>query len=80
MTVLARSCGAALLLVALGGWPVGFQGSAGAAEHYARALGAVTAEQGRQAPDFSLEDLAGKVHRLREYRGKVVLLGFGATW
>ncbi|MBN1828656.1 MAG: TlpA family protein disulfide reductase [Deltaproteobacteria bacterium] len=32
------------------------------------------------APDFTLVDLAGKEHRLSDYRGKVVLLEFSATW
>jgi peroxiredoxin len=31
-------------------------------------------------PDFSLEDLQGKKVRAREYRGKVVILNFWATW
>jgi len=33
-----------------------------------------------QAPDFTLKDLAGKKVTLSEYRGKVVLLEFWATW
>lgn len=32
------------------------------------------------APDFELKDLAGKTVRLRDYRGKAVLLNFWATW
>jgi thiol-disulfide isomerase/thioredoxin len=32
------------------------------------------------APDFSLPDLDGKPHTLSEYRGKVVVLNFWATW
>ncbi len=30
--------------------------------------------------DFSLSDLSGKIHSLKEFRGKVVLLNFWATW
>ena len=32
------------------------------------------------APDFSLTDLAGHPLRLSDYRGKVVVLDFWATW
>lgn len=32
------------------------------------------------APDFVLEDLSGKIHRLADYRGKVVMINFWATW
>ena len=31
-------------------------------------------------PPFALEDLKGCVHRLADYRGKVVLVNFWATW
>jgi len=32
------------------------------------------------APDFSLQDIDGKTHTLKSYRGKVVVLNFWATW
>jgi cytochrome oxidase Cu insertion factor (SCO1/SenC/PrrC family) len=31
-------------------------------------------------PDFSLEDLSGKMVHIKDYRGKVILLYFWATW
>jgi hypothetical protein len=33
-----------------------------------------------EAPDFALPDLAGRVHRLSEHRGKKVLLVVYASW
>jgi peroxiredoxin len=35
---------------------------------------------GKQAATFELKDLAGRSHRLADYRGKVVLINFWATW
>lgn len=39
-----------------------------------------TVKPPRRAPDFALPDLDGKVHKLADYRGKVVLVNFWATW
>lgn len=38
------------------------------------------AQAPRVAPDFELKDLDGKVHHLSDYKGKVVILNFWATW
>ncbi|MGH9321170.1 MAG: peroxiredoxin family protein [Vicinamibacteria bacterium] len=35
---------------------------------------------GQPVPDFTLPDLEGKEHPLSDYRGKVVVLNFWATW
>jgi len=36
--------------------------------------------RGGATPPFALRDLKGKEHRLSDYRGKVVVLNFWATW
>jgi peroxiredoxin len=35
---------------------------------------------GQPAPDFALPDLEGRIFRLSEQRGKVVLINFWASW
>jgi cytochrome c biogenesis protein CcmG/thiol:disulfide interchange protein DsbE len=40
----------------------------------------VPAGQRQAAADFALRDASGKTAKLRDYRGKVVLLDFWATW
>lgn len=34
----------------------------------------------KAAPEFELVDLDGRLHRLADYRGQVVILNFWATW
>jgi peroxiredoxin len=53
----------------------------GCAEHPSTVRAAVKAEQDRKpAPDFNLKDSDGKPVKLSDYKGKVVLLNFWATW
>jgi len=44
------------------------------------ALGVAAWTQAAAAPDFTLTNLDGKAHSLAEYRGKIVVLNFWATW
>src|SRR3954471_11278056 len=46
-----------------------------------KAAGAAKAEKERKpAPDFALKDADNKTVRLSDYKGKIVLLDFWATW
>jgi hypothetical protein len=54
-------------------------------EHRTWCVGEAAAERARtlrslEAPDFSLPDVAGRMHSLSEYRGKKVLLVSWASW
>jgi peroxiredoxin len=51
------------------------------ARHHQRAtVSGVGPRPGQMAPQFSLPDLDGRQLNLADYRGKVVLLNFWATW
>jgi cytochrome c biogenesis protein CcmG/thiol:disulfide interchange protein DsbE len=69
--------GAGLLLAALGPG-CGSNSRAKTAEHAEDAV-KPRAER-KPAPDFTLRDADGRAVRLTDYRGKVVLLNFWATW
>jgi peroxiredoxin len=45
-----------------------------------RAASVKPIQERHEAPDFSLKDADGKTVRLSDYRGKIVLLDFWATW
>lgn len=64
----------ALIAVALGSGAAAL----GFATHYWLRTASVTTPS--VATDFALRDLAGKTHSLADYRGKLVLLNFWATW
>jgi cytochrome oxidase Cu insertion factor (SCO1/SenC/PrrC family) len=44
------------------------------------AAGAFRFNEGTVAPDFLIENLDGDKVKLKDFRGKVVLLDFWATW
>jgi cytochrome oxidase Cu insertion factor (SCO1/SenC/PrrC family) len=51
----------------------------GAADPF-QAAGAFRFNEGTLAPDFNLEDIVGNRVSLQDFRGKVVLIDFWATW
>jgi peroxiredoxin len=52
----------------------------GAAAAFAAAAAELRPWSGGPTPELELQDLAGKEHRLADYRGSVVLVNFWATW
>ena len=53
-------------------------------EHFTRPQStwdiAFTSSFGKDAPDFSVTDIEGRVHKLSDYRGRNVVVVFWATW
>jgi peroxiredoxin len=58
----------------------GHTANAGALEPLLRAAGVMAVPERRAAPDFKLPDVKGRMHHLRDQRGKVVFMNFWATW
>ncbi len=46
----------------------------------AASKGAQGSQEGAMAKEFTLNDISGKSYSLKDLRGKVVLLSFGASW
>jgi len=57
-----------------------FLQSCSSGPHTVKAASVKPAQERKDAPEFTLKDADGKVVRLVDYRGKVVLLDFFATW
>jgi peroxiredoxin len=55
-------------------------GAALSADDLYSEMGIVTPKTRVDAPDFALENLQGEEHRLAEFKGKVIMLNFWATW
>lgn len=68
------------LVVACGIVLVPFSGAEPAQSGKRSTLERGMVQVGDKAPNFALRDLAGKVMSLSQFRGKVVLLNFWATW
>jgi len=51
-----------------------------AGEDLMAAASVIKFKEGIAAPTFTIEDVAGRSVKLEDFRGKVVLLNFWATW
>lgn len=73
-----------VLLVIIGTWAILGPGViVNAGEDFMAAAGVTKIKEGISAPTFAIEDVTGRPGRLvklEDFRGKVVLLNFWATW
>jgi cytochrome oxidase Cu insertion factor (SCO1/SenC/PrrC family) len=70
-----------VFLIIFGTWAILGPGViVNAGENLMTAAGVTKFKEGISAPPFTLEDVAGKLVNLEDFRGKVVLLNFWATW
>jgi cytochrome oxidase Cu insertion factor (SCO1/SenC/PrrC family) len=70
-----RALAVALVLVAAVATP-----AARAMEHDSTTIRMQPYDPPKPAPDFALPDLSGKTVRLGDFKGKIVLVFFWATW
>ena len=79
MTIILKRLG--FILIVFGGLIfLAFWGPLYAADDPLEAAGILKGRGKMIAPSFELEDLAGKLVKLEDFRGHVVLLDFWATW
>jgi peroxiredoxin len=66
-------------IIGLGLWAAA-AASLAATPHYADVLGLQLTKEQVEAPAFSLRDLSGRTVALGDFRGRLVLVNFFATW
>ena len=76
----ARQAAATMTLVPAGAAADGSADEAAAADMAAQENLNTTPLNGKQAPNFTLEDLHGKKVSLSDYKGKPIVVDFWATW
>lgn len=70
-----------VILIILGTWALlGPREIVYAGEDLMAAAGVTKFKEGISAPPFTIEDVAGRSVKLEDFRGKIVLLNFWATW
>jgi cytochrome oxidase Cu insertion factor (SCO1/SenC/PrrC family) len=70
-----------VLLIILGTWAILGPGAVvNAGEDLMAAAGVAKFNEGIFAPTFAIENVAGRLVKLEDFRGKVVLLNFWTTW